>query len=181
MHPLSTPNASCSTISAGAASELCTRCGMCCDGTLFASVALDENEKSRLGRELLPQRCVFLNGGCCQIYAQHPSRCQVFQCQLLEGRHASKVSHQNALQIVADTKKLREDLHRELLLALPSLEGLPLVEALKRFRKQSKSLMGNALQRYLSHKREVLRLKKLLDQKLDEYFYPAKDASSREV
>ncbi|MEL0061248.1 MAG: hypothetical protein VW711_13920, partial [Verrucomicrobiales bacterium] len=93
----------------------------------------------------------------------------------------SKVSHQNALQIVADTKKLREDLQRELLLALPSLEGLPLVEALKRFRKQSKSLMGNALQRYLSHKREVLRLKKLLDQKLDEYFYPAKDASSREV
>ena len=41
--------------------------------------------------------------------------------------------------------------------------------------------MGNALQRYLSRKREVLRMKKLLDQKLDEYFYPAKDASSQEV
>jgi len=95
--------------------------------------------------------------------------------------HASKESHQNALKIVADTKKLRDDLRRELLLALPSLEGLPLVEALKRFRKQSKSLMGNALQRYLSRKREVLRLKKLLDQKLDEYFYPAKHASSQEV
>ncbi|MGA0437617.1 MAG: YkgJ family cysteine cluster protein [Limisphaerales bacterium] len=181
MHPLSTANASCSTISMDAESELCTRCGMCCDGTLFASVALDETEKSRLGRELLPQRCVFLNGGCCQIYAQRPSRCQVFQCQLLEDMHASTESHQNALQIVADTKKLRDELHGELLLALPSLEGLPLVEALKKFRKQSKSLMGNALQRYLSHKREVLRLKKLLDQKLDEYFYPAQDASSREV
>jgi len=95
--------------------------------------------------------------------------------------HASKESHQNALQIIADTKKLRDELHRELVLALPSLEGLPLVEALKRFRRQSKSLMGNALQRYLSRKREILRLKKLLDQKLDEFFYPAKDESSQEV
>ena len=147
----------------------------------FASVALDENEKSRLGRELLPQTCVFLNGGCCQIYAQRPSRCRVFQCQLLEGMHASTESYQNALQIVADTKKLREDLHRELLFRLAIPRGAAFGRGPEKFRKQSKSLMGNALQRYLSHKQEVLRLKKLLDQKLDEYFYPAKDASSREV
>ena len=73
---------------------LCTQCGLCCDGTLFADVELGRAEVSRLevmGLEiedtdggLLSLPCAALKGRRCSIYAHRPKCCRTFECQLLQ-------------------------------------------------------------------------------------------------
>jgi Fe-S-cluster containining protein len=76
---------------------LCTKCALCCDGTLFADVELvGQAEVARLeimGMEvededrnigLLSQPCAALRGTRCGIYAHRPKCCRVFQCHLLQ-------------------------------------------------------------------------------------------------
>lgn len=76
---------------------LCTRCGLCCDGTLFADVELvGQAEVTRLeimgldveanGTDvgLLSQPCAALRGRQCSIYAHRPKCCRTFECQLLQ-------------------------------------------------------------------------------------------------
>ena len=77
---------------------LCTRCGLCCDGTLFADVELAprddtgalevlglevEDDDDRPGRKLLLQPCAALRGRRCGIYPYRPQCCRTFECQLL--------------------------------------------------------------------------------------------------
>jgi uncharacterized protein len=76
---------------------LCTRCGLCCDGSLFADVELaGRAEATRLelmGLEiedddasgaLLSQPCRALQGKRCGIYAHRPECCRTFECRLLQ-------------------------------------------------------------------------------------------------
>ena len=77
---------------------LCTRCGLCCDGSLFADVELaDSDEASALevmGLEiedededdggLLLQPCRALKGKRCSIYPHRPDCCRTFECLLLQ-------------------------------------------------------------------------------------------------
>ena len=75
---------------------LCTRCGLCCDGSLFAEVELaGRAEVARLailGLEVeddavdgaqLQQPCAALHGRRCEIYAHRPTCCRTFECRLL--------------------------------------------------------------------------------------------------
>jgi len=76
---------------------LCTRCGLCCDGSLFADVELaGRAEATRLeamGLEiedddtngaLLLLPCRALQGRRCGIYAHRPECCRTFECRLLQ-------------------------------------------------------------------------------------------------
>lgn len=76
------------------ASSLCTRCGMCCDGTLFDNAKAKPEELPRLaaagiatgeakGRPVFAQPCPMLEGGCCTIYEERFSSCRSFRCKLL--------------------------------------------------------------------------------------------------
>jgi hypothetical protein len=75
---------------------LCTHCGLCCDGTLFADLALTGVSEARrmedLGLRLdedsdegaimlLP--CAGLRGTRCSVYAYRPKCCSTFECHLL--------------------------------------------------------------------------------------------------
>lgn len=77
---------------------VCTRCGLCCDGSLFADVELaSRDEASALevmgleiedadeaDRGLLSQPCGALQGKLCRIYAYRPECCRTFSCRLLQ-------------------------------------------------------------------------------------------------
>ena len=97
---------------------LCTKCGLCCDGTLFADVELvGQAELARLeimgleveneGRNtgLLSQPCAALRGTRCGIYAHRPKCCRVFQCQLLQSAQRGDVTVERALDQIADARE----------------------------------------------------------------------------
>jgi Fe-S-cluster containining protein len=81
---------------------LCTKCGLFCDGTLFADVELAgqaeiarleimgmdvENENRNAG--LLSRPCAALRGTRCGIYAHRPKCCRVFECHRCRTRKAA--------------------------------------------------------------------------------------------
>jgi len=97
---------------------LCTTCGLCCDGTLFADVELNgraeaarleimgmdvENEDRNTG--LLSQPCAALRGTRCGIYAHRPKCCRVFQCRLLQNAQQGAVTVERALVQIADARE----------------------------------------------------------------------------
>jgi Fe-S-cluster containining protein len=96
---------------------LCTSCGLCCDGTLFADVELGQAEVVRLeimGMEvengdrnmgLLSQPCAALRGTRCGIYAHRPNCCRVFQCHLLQNAQRGVVSVERAMEQIADARE----------------------------------------------------------------------------
>jgi Fe-S-cluster containining protein len=97
---------------------LCTKCGLCCDGTLFADVELVgqaevarlesmgmevENENRSTG--LLSQPCAALRGTRCGIYAHRPRCCRVFKCDLLQSAERGSVTVERALEHIADARE----------------------------------------------------------------------------
>ena len=77
---------------------LCTRCGLCCDGSLFADVELASSDESTalevMGLEiedddeddgrLLVQPCGAFKGRRCSIYPHRPDCCRSFECRMLQ-------------------------------------------------------------------------------------------------
>ena len=96
---------------------LCTRCGLCCDGTLFADVELGAAETARLeimgleiedsgaGASLLSQPCPALKGTRCGIYAHRPKCCRTFECQLLQDTERGAVEVGEAIEVIAEAHK----------------------------------------------------------------------------
>ena len=97
---------------------LCTNCGLCCDGTLFADVELVgqaevarleimgmevENEARNTG--LLSQPCAALRGTRCGIYAYRPKCCRVFECHLLQNTQRGAVTVERAMEQIADARE----------------------------------------------------------------------------
>lgn len=120
---------------------LCTSCGLCCDGTLFADVELvGQAEAARLeimGMELddsetkaglLSQPCAALRGRRCGIYAYRPKCCRVFECHLLQNAQRGVVTAERAAAQIAKARKQIRRV-RTLLARLGNRDGrLPLKE-----------------------------------------------------
>jgi hypothetical protein len=119
---------------------LCTQCGLCCDGTLFADVeisgraeatrleamgaAIDDDAQAEL--MLLP--CRALRGTRCSIYAHRPKCCRTFECRLLQDVRRGAVSVESAVEKIAGTR-VRIARVKELLAQLGERAGgLPLGE-----------------------------------------------------
>ena len=98
---------------------LCTRCALCCDGSLFADVELaslkeasglellgldvsHDDGEARAGLLSLP--CRALEGRRCGIYAHRPACCRSFECQLLKDAQSGAVSVEQALGHIADAR-----------------------------------------------------------------------------
>ncbi|MDY7228027.1 YkgJ family cysteine cluster protein [Hyalangium rubrum] len=93
-------------------STLCQRCGLCCDGNLFASVPLRKAEVATMqrlslsvmetpeGTPSLVQRCTALDGRCCTVYAERPEACRRYRCYLLMAMAEGEVSLDEALAVV---------------------------------------------------------------------------------
>lgn len=120
---------------------LCTQCGLCCDGTLFADVELTgQAEATRLeilGLEIednervagvLSQPCAALQGRRCGIYAHRPKCCRTFECQLLQDARRGAVTVERAAEQISEAlQQIRRV--RELLVQLGQGDArLPLRE-----------------------------------------------------
>ena len=122
--------------------RLCTRCGLCCDGSLFADVELaGRAEATRLevmGLEiedddangaLLSQPCRALQGKRCGIYAHRPECCRTFECRLLQDVRRGTVGVERAAERIAEARK-RIGRVRERMAHLGQRDGrLPLRES----------------------------------------------------
>lgn len=95
----------------------CLGCGLCCDGTLFARVEVNDAEEEQLksvGYELitvsdktyLPQPCPHARCGQCTIYETRFETCRSFRCALLRRYQAGEVSGKDARAIVEKALEL---------------------------------------------------------------------------
>ena len=121
---------------------LCTRCGLCCDGSLFADVelagrdessalevmGLDIEDDDEVDGGLLLQPCAALKGKRCSIYPYRPDCCRTFECRLLQQVRRGAVGIDRAKEKIAEALKRIERV-KELIVALGQVnERLPLKE-----------------------------------------------------
>jgi Fe-S-cluster containining protein len=96
---------------------LCTKCGLCCDGSLFADVELGgrrevdriellglEVEDGGAGREVLILPCAALRGTRCGVYALRPACCRSFECGLLQRARRGEIAVGRAMETIATTR-----------------------------------------------------------------------------
>lgn len=94
--------------------RLCTRCALCCDGSIFDDVELageaEATAAEAMGltveieeRPLLLQPCTALDGRRCTVYAHRPGCCRTFECRLLQQANAGQLDADAALEIIRRT------------------------------------------------------------------------------
>lgn len=98
--------------------ELCTRCGLCCQGILHDHVPLSGAEaemaagkgaalgEAHGGGSCLETPCGFLKGTLCSIYGERPAVCSGYRCGLLERYSAGEIGFEAALDLVAEGQRL---------------------------------------------------------------------------
>jgi len=96
--------------------QLCSNCGLCCDGVLFADVELrkgdDVQRLAELGlslekkgrKQAFAQPCACFDGTLCRVYAERPKRCRTFDCGLLKRVQAGELGADAVLETIAQAK-----------------------------------------------------------------------------
>ena len=121
---------------------LCTRCGLCCDGSLFADVELAGTDEAATlevmgleiedadadDRGLLLQPCGALKGKRCSIYPHRPDCCRTFECRLLQEVERGAVGVEVAREKIAEALKRIERVQELIVQLGPGDERLPLKE-----------------------------------------------------
>lgn len=96
------------------ASDLCTQCGLCCNGALFDFGPLTAEEVpqaqdnglavlAEAGKFGFAQPCPALDGAHCRIYAARPDTCRTFRCKVLRAVEAEDMTIGEAQSIIART------------------------------------------------------------------------------
>jgi len=104
---------------AAAESDLCTSCGMCCDGTYMAWVRLVPGddigrltvlhpEHTDEGKHFFVQPCAALEGTRCSVYTDRPTVCRSYRCQLLDRTAAGEHSVQRAAELITQARQLAD-------------------------------------------------------------------------
>ncbi len=101
-----------------AVDQLCPNCGLCCDSTLFSDVELragdDPGRLKKLGlmvhqktktRLAFGQPCACFDGRLCNIYADRPRRCRLFECGLLKRVNAGEMTVRAALKRISEVRR----------------------------------------------------------------------------
>ena len=121
---------------------LCTRCGLCCDGSLFADVELAGTDEAATlevmgleiedadadDRGLLLQPCGALKGKRCSIYPHRPECCRTFECRLLQEVKRGAVAVELAREKIAEALERIERVQELIVQLGPGDERLPLKE-----------------------------------------------------
>jgi hypothetical protein len=139
--------------------QLCPTCGLCCNGVIFANLALQPDDDTARLRSLglpvskpssarrpprLPQPCAAFDGCRCRVYAERPRYCREFECHLLKGVKAGRTEPATALRIIR-TAVQKADRVRSLLQALGDTDEQRPLSA--RFRRTSKRLQECRLEK----------------------------------
>jgi len=135
---------------------LCTRCGLCCDGSLFADVELAGSDEATtlevMGLEieddeedgaLLLQPCRALKGKHCSIYPHRPDCCRTFECRLLQEVKRGMVSVELAKAKIAEALQRIERVKELIDKPGPGAERLPLKESCNEALARFEEFAGN--------------------------------------
>ncbi|MET0404380.1 MAG: YkgJ family cysteine cluster protein [Cystobacter sp.] len=107
-------------------SDLCRRCGLCCDGNLFSHVPLERAEVDAARRQglvvlelpgqgpALRQGCAALHDRQCSVYDARPLGCRRYGCQLLAALEQKALPLEDALAVVEQAHSLLAEVEREL-------------------------------------------------------------------
>jgi Fe-S-cluster containining protein len=120
----------------------CTRCGLCCDGSLFADVELASGDEASalevMGLEieddeeddggLLLQPCGALKGKRCSLYPHRPDCCRTFECRLFQEVQRGLVGVERANEKIAEALKRIERVKQLVVQLGTGDEHLPLKE-----------------------------------------------------
>jgi hypothetical protein len=101
--------------------EICLSCGICCDGTLYEKANLYSGEKGNLPEKIeeryftidkaeyfrLP--CSYFSGKCTIYNLKKAMVCSGFKCKLLVNFTKEKISKVDAIKIIENVKKYREE------------------------------------------------------------------------
>jgi hypothetical protein len=96
--------------------ELCLSCKLCCANGLFGSVPIKADELDRIHAHrlpllksgdgwIIPFPCVAHNG-CCSIYADRPSACREYECDILIAVNSGRMSQHEASDILRRTNAM---------------------------------------------------------------------------
>ncbi|MBI1492972.1 YkgJ family cysteine cluster protein [Halocynthiibacter styelae] len=114
--------------------DLCVKCTMCCNGTLYPKMPIKPSEREALGPaaeihvnsqgglELaLGCRCLS-DAGACQIYERPPSVCRSYSCSLLESVKKGEFTAEEALAIVDELHGMFDKLQKFCQSVMPEVE-----------------------------------------------------------
>jgi hypothetical protein len=116
--------------------EICVKCGLCCDGTLFSNATVIPGEKGtmppymeenylKVGEKesfLLP--CLYFDTKCTIYDKKRPHVCSSFRCKLLVNFSDAKISQIKADEIIQNAKKIREGIFKEYWVLFPGSDKL---------------------------------------------------------
>jgi Fe-S-cluster containining protein len=110
--------------------DLCLSCGLCCDGTIFSTVEIDNPETIQRyksagidfdianevtdGKQRFRQPCAAFAAGCCKIYPDRPLVCRNFKCDLLKAYMENEIDFFAASEIVKKVKDRKSDILRRI-------------------------------------------------------------------
>jgi Fe-S-cluster containining protein len=109
--------------------QLCPKCGLCCNGVLFADVELRKGDdiqrlaelglslKKKGRQQAFAQPCACFDAKLCRIYAERPVRCRTFECGLLKLVAAGGMDAKATLEKIAGAQQLAKKV-RQLLRGL---------------------------------------------------------------
>ncbi len=103
--------------------DLCLSCGLCCDGSLFWAVPLEEGQTASVPSDTegyLRQPCPCFSGAC-TIYKDRPAGCRDFTCHVLDAVAAEQQDRDWALARIAEMRATLEALDAALPGGDPSL------------------------------------------------------------
>jgi len=138
-----------------AAQSICLKCGLCCNGVIFADVKLlpqdsraqvrslglaatktsSANDKKPVWR--FPQPCAAYSGCRCEIYDARPAYCRQFECLLLKKLNQGRVTRSEALRVIRSVLARARRVRRLLRLLGDEEESVALAI---RFRRMSRNL-----------------------------------------
>ena len=107
-------------------SDICTACGLCCDGTLFGHALLEPDEleastasgltlEDFAGKPGFAQPCLQLCGTSCGIYLDRPKVCRDYRCTMLKRVADGEVAATDATRHIAEVRGAVANLQSELL------------------------------------------------------------------
>ena len=101
-------------------SDICLKCNLCCNGSLFARVPVTEEEQVRLPDDVefflkdgnlrmrLPCSRLGEDGGC-TVYEDRPTVCRTYFCKLAKKVGAGDVPRERALLVISEIKKIQQN------------------------------------------------------------------------
>lgn len=100
--------------------HLCTSCGMCCDGTLFEYVEIEDSERAQVASlfdlkdgakgPVFLQPCPHAVARVCTVYHSRPATCRAYRCKTLIALEAGEIAPAEALRRVDEALHARETL-----------------------------------------------------------------------